>query len=124
MNLDDVFAKSLLSFDFFGLINEIIHYLQSAGLLDKWHNDENQAKITAMWKQSLNLHVVMDTSNGESVEPTVPTIIWCGWIASSILFICEIIWKKVDHNVKVQIERLRKTFRSTKIGRKSKFNFF
>lgn len=73
-------------------INDFIHRLQSSGLINKWIDDRFQADIRIMseeYKREAN-------NEANNAKFSIPTVIWCGWIASGILFICEIIWEKVN----------------------------
>lgn len=84
-------------FPYIEAVNDIIHRLQSAGLLDKWLNDDNLESIKEKWGMYRNIQF---KSSNDSDEITVWTVLWCGWIASVILFVCEIIWYKIRKQIK------------------------
>ncbi len=84
--------------------NDIIHNLQSAGLIDKWQNDAARYDITEIQRRYFKRKISNELSSDEF---TIPTVLWCGWIASVIVFLCEIIWSKVKLNVKLQIRKLK-----------------
>lgn len=72
-------------------VNSLIHRLQSAGLIYKWFDDFILKDTTTMSRQ-FEKETNNETNGGEFA---IPTIIWCGWIASVMFFICEIIWMKI-----------------------------
>ncbi len=73
-------------------INDFVHRLQSSGMINKWIDDRSQADIRIMSK-----NYKMETNNeGNNEEFSIPTVIWYGWFASGIVFICEIIWVKIN----------------------------
>ncbi len=90
-------------FPFIKAIDDLIHRLQSAGLMAKWIRDKYELSMKDTLK--INLNRQHKTKNeSESEQLFVPAIIWCGWIASAIYFCCEIIWKKME----LLIEDLKK----------------
>ncbi len=90
-------------FPFIEPINDIIHRLQAAGLMDKWFKDGelNRIKyILRWWKDSPYLQ--SNVNNGSDNDGlSMYTVVWCGWISSTILFVCEIVWMKI--NLKVML---------------------
>lgn len=119
--ITEILEKSLVAFEvnpqfpFIESINNIIFRLQSAGLSDKWYKHGEQFVLKNMTEKNRNL--LFNTSN-ESVSGdfAVPSVVWYGWIGSVIVFVCEIIWKKVQPKLKVkpQVEKLKKHFRRGK----------
>ncbi len=106
MYLEKYFVSYQLnySFPFTERINEIIHRLQSAGLIAKWFEEVNQEAINNLWRSKLSLrYKTVSNGSSDSGEFIVPTVVWCGWIASVIVFGCEIVWNKI----KLQIQKLK-----------------
>lgn len=86
-------------------INDIILRLQSAGLFDKWSEVDKQIFVKNVCTR--NRHLQFKSSKGsDNGEFTVPTAVWCGWIVSVLVFVCEIIWNKI----KPQIEESKMEF--------------
>ncbi len=85
-------------FPFFDEINDLNHRLQAAGLWDKWYNDNEDEWIKERWKRNLKLQF---KTNGESENKGLTQfIIVCGgWIASTIVFVCELIWSKLSRQL-------------------------
>lgn len=105
-NVDRVYMSLMVSrtsFPFTEQINNIIRLLQNAGLTDKWIKDGKQNEVQKMWKMSSNL-LKKNSKESEGGEFVVPTIVWCGWIASLVIFVCEIIWNEIES----QIEKLKR----------------
>lgn len=106
---ETVFVRYLMTyqvapeFPFRDALNDLIHRLNSAGLIDKWIKQRDEGHIEMLWKRNLNRLVTK-----EEDEFSVPTVVWCGWIASAISFICEIIWSRVKS---VKRNFLRKVLR-------------
>lgn len=74
-------------FPFIERINEVIQWVRVAGLYDKWWRDEYQN----------NINMIISTNIGmksDIEEFQVPMFIVYGWVASGIVLIIEIIWKK------------------------------
>lgn len=96
------FYKQLISFGFtphfpfIECVNDIIHRLSRAGLTDKWGREGSERIAKTLWK--LNLNREMNNEVSSIGEFAVPTIVWCGWIASTVVFICEIFWHKIKLN--------------------------
>lgn len=84
-----VVYKVLESFPFKELFNDIIHRIRSAGLIEKW-SKENELKLEEkiFEKNKMNIEKEDHSDDGGLM------FIVYGWIASAILFICEIILKK------------------------------
>lgn len=81
-------------FPFLQPINDIIHRLNSGGLIKKWVEEHNEFKIIDWWKRRLQAQYQI-TTESDVGKFSVPTAVWCGWIASGIVFVCEVIWGKV-----------------------------
>lgn len=107
-NLEHFFTSLYVveNFPFIDAVNDIIHYYASSGLLNKHHgtskndfylDDENVRRLESISKS---------VSDGGFNVPTVPTVIWCGWISSVIVFIFELIWHKILPQVKKLKEKL------------------
>lgn len=87
------------NFPFIKPIDDTMHRLLSAGLMAKWFKDDDELSVKEMIKTNLNLQFKISYES----EFAVPIVVWCGWIASIIIFSCEIIRKKVEP----QIEKLK-----------------
>lgn len=70
-------------FPFTEHVNEVIQWVRSAGLYNKWWRDLNEEKI---------FKSIGNESHAEGFS--VPIFIVYGWIASVIVFAIEVIWKK------------------------------
>lgn len=78
-------------FVFNDYLNDMVHHLQSGGLIDKWYDEFHRQSVAFMLKFYVHFQKrIVDDSD----LSTIPTIVWCGWIASLMAFICEIIWNK------------------------------
>ncbi len=99
--LDAVLEKNLViytptyDFPFMEAISDIILRLQCAGLMEEWRKDGDQLAIQRLFKMNVNRQS-KSINESDSVELIVPTVVWCGWIASAILFAFEIIWNKFN----------------------------
>lgn len=82
-------------FPYIEAINDIIHRLNGAGLIGKWTMERNAKMVKMLMKRNRNRHIKIGDESGTD-EFTVPTAVWCGWIASVVAFIFEIIWHKVQ----------------------------
>lgn len=72
-------------------LNELVHYFQDGGLIDRWHELENQDSASRNIKSHLNRANLRPEIDSKDV---IPTLVWGGWIASVVVFIFEIIWQK------------------------------
>lgn len=71
-------------------VNKLIHRLQAAGLIEYWREVKFEGFMRIYledWKTC-----VVDIREDEF---GIPAIVWWGWVASLLIFICEIIWKKI-----------------------------
>lgn len=93
----NVMGSSLISylvverFPFIQHVNDITHRLNNAGLIDKWDREYKAEAVQEIWKKQFSRQTKIQADTNEF---TVPTIVWCGWITSVMVFICEIIWCK------------------------------
>ncbi len=77
-------------FVFNDYLNDMVHHLQSGGLFGKWYDEFDRDSVASTLKLYVNFQKrIVEDSDLEKI----PTIVWCGWIASVMAFICEIIWK-------------------------------
>lgn len=77
-------------------VNDIVHRLNAAGLMDKWFKDENEIGVREVCRRNLKLQTgISNDSDMDTGKFSVPTAVWCGWIASVIVFICEIILHRI-----------------------------
>lgn len=92
-------------FPFIEPINDLIHNLQSAGLMNKWIEEGDETIVKFIYDLNVNRPLSQQSkgSGSDNVLVAVPTVVWYGWSVSLIAFICEIIWSKVQP----RIERLR-----------------
>lgn len=75
-------------------VNDIIHRLNCAGLINKWRNEQNEELMQQILKLNVNRHLQVGKAE-DSYEFAIPTVVWSGWIVSGIVFICELIWNKI-----------------------------
>lgn len=98
-----IMTKYLLSYrarpdyPFVEAISTIIHRLHCSGLVGKWIGEDYGGIANDVLRHRLKISnepgVIME-SGMETF--TVPTAVWCGWIASIIIFVCELMWTKVS----------------------------
>lgn len=81
-------------FPFTEPINDIIRSLNSAGLINKWIKDENELLIKDVFEKMVN-HQLKSSNKPNRSEFIVPAVVWCGWIVSVIVFVCELVWTKI-----------------------------
>lgn len=79
-------------FPFTERLNEILHWIQSAGLYEKWRRKEYSEIIKHLLKTNLE-RLNLEKETDIEMFP-LPTFIMYGWIASVFVLIVEIIWKK------------------------------
>lgn len=105
---DSLMGSSLLSygirlnFPFIEHIKDITHRLNGAGLIDKWARERDTVTRDILWNKQRQ---IKDSKKLDMSEFTVPTVIWCGWIASVIVFVCEIIWYKLQKSRMLTLSR-------------------
>lgn len=89
------------NFLFFERFNEIVHRMKSAGLLDVW-----KRVIEVFWAKILfEKNPKLMIKKMEEEQP-LPSFIIYGWIASVILFVGEIIWKKCEFSRITRLPRI------------------
>ena len=66
----------------------LLHNFQSGGLILQWYELERRAATIYVVRSHSNRQLEPDTDS----EPTIPTVVWCGWFVSVVVFICELIW--------------------------------
>lgn len=71
-------------------LNALLHYFQSAGLIERWY----EMKQRDAMRHLLRVHANRKYTSVDDSELGIPAVVWCGWIASLVVFICEIIWQK------------------------------
>lgn len=98
---DTFFGKELIShqvsqrFPFVEQMNDVVLRLNSAGLYQKWFQEDIQNMTEGLWNKSQNLQ--SKYSNESEVGAfSIPTVVWYGWIASIIAFGLEIVWNKMS----------------------------
>lgn len=99
--LDKTFESFHVSprFPFVETVNDIILRFVGAGLVHKLLEYDNTDKVNSLWRTIREIQLIQleRTDQGrDNEEFAVPAIVWSGWIGSVILFICEIIWKKIS----------------------------
>ncbi|XP_037041522.1 uncharacterized protein LOC119078153 [Bradysia coprophila] len=95
-------------FPFIDRVNDVVHRLQSAGLIEKWYKAEDDESIDELRELNRFFKTAdKETDNNELI------LLWIGWIGSGIVFVCEIIWNKVQTRVEnlkkkliVQVQRI------------------
>lgn len=88
-------------FPFREALNDIVHQLSAAGLIDRWIAEQDERQTEKLWKLNLSRQIWNETN-----DFSVLTLVWCGWITSVAVFICEIIW----HRVKTFRNSVQETF--------------
>lgn len=93
VSLQTAFVSFQISdcFPFVERMNEIIHRLQSAGLLNRWSSIESYLQTRYIREQ--NLQFQLNTKDEEKSNASL-ILLFFGWISSTVLFVCEIIWNK------------------------------
>lgn len=81
-------------FQFLERLNEIFHWIQSAGLYELWQEQDDIAREKTIIQENIErLENEEKSSNVRHIEKLpMPTFVILGWIASTVLFVCEIIW--------------------------------
>lgn len=89
------------AFPFTERLNELIHWLQSAGLFNEWSRRESRAndkKFLQLKREQLNIS--NDDKRTDAVDKIenvpIPMFVVYGWIASIIVLVMEIIWKNFN----------------------------
>lgn len=82
------------NFPFTESISDIVHRLNGAGLIDKWTEKRYEDKVKGLWERNFNLQFKSGNESSDS-EFAVPTVVWCGWLASGIVFVFEVLWNKI-----------------------------
>lgn len=103
---DEIFLitfETNIRFPYMTLVNDLVHRLHSAGLIEKWFID-GWTKVAAKMLKSYILETVIISAEPDDFN--VPYGVRCGWIASVILFIFENIWNRIEIKFGVKIERL------------------
>ncbi len=78
-------------FPYLDRFNDITHWMKSAGLLDFWWRKEFDDKANQILKRNREQQV---EKQEQKIE--FPTFITYGWLASIILFVIELAWKKFE----------------------------
>lgn len=100
-HISQVFLRPLLmtylinkDFPFIERVNEIIHRVHQSGLTTQW-NQESYVKIAGLLlERNTEILSKLEEVNVQPVE--MPSLIFYGWTASTIVFVLEIIWKKLN----------------------------
>lgn len=97
-------------FRFVERLNEIIHWLQSAGLYDLWYRRERFQTQSGMLKRSVELLRYQNEIVVEHFE--FPTFVFYGWLAGVVMLVIEIIWKhfllsRVKTLLEICVQKLR-----------------
>lgn len=91
-------------FPFTERFNEIIHWIQNAGLYEKWWKDELHDSCERIYRY-FNNGTVMASDDDDIDRSPMPMFIVYGWFASVIVFIFEIMWKNTLRNYYVTIKK-------------------
>lgn len=109
--IEEFSFKTLISFrlspdfPFTEYLNDVSLRLSRAGLTNNWLKEDNEYMFQDAWKLNLNREIHEEPSVSEF---TVPTIVWCGWITSVLVFICEIFWNKVKGKKTVALNKFKR----------------
>ncbi len=83
-------------FVFWERLNEIIHAIQCAGLYDHWERQNYFTFELRNMKQSLERLAALKDNQRSVNSLDFPIFIVYSWLAGTIVFVLEIIWKKVS----------------------------
>lgn len=86
--------------------NEIIHWVRNAGLYDKWY--DNYAKAIRIHKFNCSCDFPHAIDEADNSFPILALIY--GWIASGVVFIVEITWKKILTFFYATTERVKRKY--------------
>lgn len=91
--------KTSPEYPFIDHINGILHALNSGGISSKWEKYAEERYVEKLYKEDYDLQFYHDNES-DVRKFAVPTVVWIGWIASTIVFISEIIWNRVTLSYK------------------------
>lgn len=80
-------------FPFIERLNEIIHWIRNAGLYEKWRKENFNEFVKYISQNREFIKTTREQSEVEQFE--MPIFIVYGWIVGLIVFVIEIIWKKL-----------------------------
>lgn len=112
---DANFGRDLMSFEvnpefpFTEQINNIIHRLNAAGLMDKWLQEDNRFLMRSMLKRNQLKNQQQPDVSGFSVM----NVVYCGWMVGTIAFIAEIVWNKIHPR---KFNNSKRNFRTNNSG--------
>lgn len=110
LNLAQYFVTFLVRsyFPFIDPLNNMIHRMHSAGLIDKWMREEDEEIVKHLYATS-NLRLKR-SDESKLGEFSVPSVVWCGWLCGVIIFICELVWYKVEILIQLMKSKLAIAF--------------
>ncbi|KAJ6645349.1 hypothetical protein Bhyg_00554 [Pseudolycoriella hygida] len=96
-------------FQFAERVNEIFHWIHSAGLYDLWLRQENDQRVKSFLEFNIERMKNETFHNAGIGTVSMPTFIAYGWCASIILFIVELIWFNISRQNRINfiITKLR-----------------
>ena len=91
------------NFVYIDYLNDVLLRWQSSGLYDRWFQIgcEKRVRYGVRWYLKYQAKVTVES---ESSEAITFFLVWCGWLASALVFISEIVWNKCQ-----QTKIIRKT---------------
>lgn len=93
------------AFPFYERINEILHRIQSTGLYAHWRRDDEKRHANFIL-QTYKLSKIDE--NIDIGQLQLPMIIIYGWCLSFVIFVVEIIWKKIINRIERICKNLSK----------------
>lgn len=122
--LSDIFFSKYLqsfemrqSFPYVEHVNDIIQRLLGAGLFDKWLDEYNERGERALLEMNRRRRIKI-AKKSDTNEFPIPTVVWCGWIASALVFMCELIWDKAKLGRRCSHKQKGKSLRRLQLNRK------
>lgn len=88
-------------FQFLERLNEIFHWIRSAGLYELWQQQDDITREKMILQENIKrLENEEENKNIEQVEKfPMPIFVILGWITSTVLFVCEIVWYRYFRKV-------------------------
>lgn len=84
-------------FPFAERLNEIVFRIRSAGLIYKWEDDERSQYESKLLRKYKSYFDWLRNRNEADVDKfPFPNFIFYGWIASAVILVIEIVWKKFE----------------------------
>ena len=88
------------TFPFVEPIQDIIHRMNCAGLIDKWIQEESDGIMKGLVNKNIQRRNHIQLNVNEFSALTLWYVVSCGWILSAVAFICELIWKKIKLRIR------------------------